>query len=198
MCVHRARRDDIGAVCVERDGQAWPKTMLNNTHDDTVTHTNRTTTREAPYSRTTKRLFFLGKTRENISRFALVRLNLSFPSFLGKSRKKKARALRSHASLKYYLVSFWAFHFHIVVHPRPTKTPSTRHSSAAACTRSSHTALQQQRIYSTALQSEPSTQVQSASRCSMNSQPSPCNSSDVGGVEGHLALLTQPTASRRN
>ena len=47
--------------------------------------------------------------------------------------------------------------------------PSQQHAAEAA------TALQQELIYSTAIQSKPPTQVQPASRCSTNSQPSPCN-----------------------
>ena len=53
--------------------------------------------------------------------------------------------------------------FFQVAHPGPAKTQSTSLSSAA-CSRSTHTALQQQCIYSTTIQSEPSTEVQPASR----------------------------------
>ena len=66
MCTEPAGTG-IGAVCVERGGQTWPKQRLNL--DDT--HTNRKTPSKAPYpgiravmKRLFSSFFFLGKPRK--------------------------------------------------------------------------------------------------------------------------------------
>ena len=60
----------------------------------------------------------------------------------------------------------------------PARTHSTQHSSEQHAAEAA-TALQQKLIHSTAIQSKPPTQVQPASRCGMNSQPSLCNSGNA-------------------